>query len=132
MGKLQGSKRGETVSLPYKYHLIQTARNLRKNATEMENKLWYDFLRTYPVRFQRQKVIDGYIADFYCFKARLVIELDGEQHYTAAGMEYDEIRTDILNAYSLEVIRFSNREVKQQFVSVCQAIDRKVKERLCG
>lgn len=98
----------------------------------MENKLWYDFLRTYPVRFQRQKVIDGYIADFYCFKARLVIELDGEQHYTVAGMEYDEIRTDILNAYSLEVIRFSNREVKQQFVSVCQAIDRKVKERLCG
>ena len=118
------------MSLPYKHHLIQAARDLRKNATETENRLWYDYLRMYPVRFQRQKVIDGYIADFYCHKAGLVIELDGGQHYTAVGMEYDEVRTNVLNAYSLEVLRFSNREVQKQFEGVCQAIDRKVKERL--
>lgn len=118
------------MSLPYKHHLIHAAKELRTNATETEDRLWYDFLRIYPVRFQRQKVIDGYIADFYCHRAKLVIELDGGQHYSEIGMEYDALRTRILNAYSLEVIRFSNSEVKQNFDGVCNFIDRKVQGKL--
>ncbi len=74
------------MSLKYNGKLIPRAKDLRKNATRQENHLWYDFLRTFPVRFQRQKAIDGFIADFYCHKARLIIELDGSQHYTDDGL----------------------------------------------
>jgi len=109
---------------------VKRAKELRIAATDSENRLWYDFLRTYPVRFQRQKVIDRYIADFYCYKAKLIIELDGSQHYTEDGMEYDALRTKELNAYSLEVLRFSNIEVMHNFNDVCQLIDIKVKEKL--
>ncbi len=70
------------MSLEYNKKLIPRAKELRKNMTKQENHLWYDFLRIYPVRFQRQKTIDNYIADFYCHKAKLIIELDGSQHFT--------------------------------------------------
>ena len=73
--------------------LTENAKELRRNMTKEEKHLWYDFLKTYPVRFLRQKVIDDYIADFYCHKARLIIELDGSQHYTAYGLLKDRIRT---------------------------------------
>ena len=68
---------------------IPLAKTLRKNMTPWERKLWYEFLRSYPVRFQRQKAIGNYIVDFYCAKAGLVIELDGGGHYTAEQMEKD-------------------------------------------
>ncbi|MDO4549972.1 MAG: endonuclease domain-containing protein [Planctomycetia bacterium] len=118
------------MSLPYNKSKIPFAKELRKNATRHENHLWYDFLRKYEVRFQRQKTIGGYIADFYCHRAHLVIELDGSQHYTDEGMEYDTIRTEVLNQYGLDVIRFSNLEIDRNFSGVCQAIDSKVKENL--
>ena len=70
------------MSLSYKCDNIPLAKTLRKNATPQEKHLWYDFLSTYPVRFQRQKAIDNFIADFYCHEAKLVIEIDGSQHYT--------------------------------------------------
>ena len=76
------------MSLPYKNKLIPRAKELRKNATRQENHLWYDFLRSYPVRFQRQKTIGSFIVDFYCHAAKLVIELDGSQHYTDQGVAY--------------------------------------------
>ncbi len=100
--------------------------------TRQERHLWYSFLKTYPVKFYRQRVIDHYIADFYCSKAKLIIELDGSQHYTEEGEEYDQIRTDILERYGLEVIRFSNADVDKNFVGVCEAIDEKVKQRKIG
>ena len=62
--------------------LTRNAQTLRKNMTKEERHLWYDYLRSYPIRFQRQKVLGKYIADFYCAEAKLVIELDGSQHYT--------------------------------------------------
>ena len=74
--------------------LIANARLLRRNMTKEERHLWYDFLRSYPVRFLRQKVIDNYIADFYCHEARLIIELDGSQHYEDKGLLKDKIRTE--------------------------------------
>ena len=106
------------------------AQTLRKNATKEENKLWYQFLRTYPVQWNRQKVIGGYIVDFYCKKANLVIELDGSQHFQSDSMQYDQARTEYLGGAGIQVIRFTNTDVNQQFASVCKAIELAVKERL--
>ena len=118
------------MSLEYNKNLIPFAKSLRKNATPQENHLWYDFLRNYQPRFQRQKAIDGYIADFYCHEARLVIELDGSQHFTPEGMTYDEARTRVLNAYGLTVLRFTNHQIDSEFRAVCTKIDAAVAARL--
>ena len=88
------------MSLDYNEKNITLARNLRKNATPQENHLWYDFLSKYEIRFQRQKAIDNFIADFYCHKAKLIIEIDGSQHYTEEGRQKDEFRTEILEGKS--------------------------------
>ena len=98
--------------------------------TREEKHLWYDFLRLYPVRFLRQKVIGNYIADFYCSQAKLVIELDGSQHYTEENVEKDAVRTSFLEEYGLKVIRILNRDVNRNFEGVCAYIDLMVKERL--
>lgn len=92
------------MSLPYRHNLIPRAKELRKGATRQENHLWYDFLRTYPVRFQRQKTIQNFIVDFYCHRARLVIELDGSQHYTEQGQACDRERDAILSGLGLKVL----------------------------
>ena len=113
----------------YNSKMKETASSLRKNMTRQEKHLWYDFLRDYPVKWYRQRSVDRFIVDFFCFKARLVIELDGSQHYTEDGMEYDSIRTDILEKYNLEVLRFTNLEVDENFRGVCETIHGKVRER---
>ncbi len=91
--------------------------------------MWYDFLRYRQENWKRQRAIDGYIVDFFCYSARLVIELDGSQHYTEEGEEYDSIRTEVLERYQLEVMRFLNSEVDRNFDYVCLAIEEKVRER---
>ena len=106
------------------------AQSLRTNATKEENKLWYQYLRKYPIQWNRQKQIGGYIADFYCFKAKLVIELDGSQHYEKNAIEYDTARTDILEGLGLKVLRFTNKEVNENFRGVCETIDAEVLLRL--
>ena len=111
------------MSLDYNENNIALARNLRQNATPQENHLWYDFLSKYKIRFQRQKTIDNFIADFYCHKAKLVIEIDGSQHYDTAGKQKDEFRTEILEGYDLKVIRFTNVQVNTNFRGVCEYID---------
>lgn len=108
--------------------LTQNAKMLRKNMTPEERHLWYEFLNTYPVRFLRQKVIDNYIVDFYCHKARLIIELDGSQHYTDEGIKNDEERTECFEKRGLNVIRIPNNEIKNNFDGVCEYIDKAVKE----
>ncbi len=115
------------MSLPYNKNNIKTARGLRKNATPEENHLWYDFLRKYRPKFQRQKSIDHYIVDFYCHKAKLVIELDGSQHFTEDGKDNDKSRTQALEAYGLKVIRFTNWSITSNFIEVCNFIDTTVK-----
>ena len=92
--------------------LTHTAKMLRKNMTPEERHLWYDFLNKYPVRFLRQKVIDNYIVDFYCHQARLIIELDGSQHYTDDGKKNDEERTKCFEQRGLNVLRIPNNEIK--------------------
>ena len=116
--------------IEYNKNNIKSAKELRKNMTPWERKLWYEFLRNYPIRFQRQKAIDEYIADFYCARARLIIELDGGGHYTEEQMEYDRERTAKLKSHMLSVLRFSNYEVDKNFYGVCEAIDREVRKSL--
>ncbi len=103
--------------------LTENAKKLRKNMTKVERHLWYDYLRYYPVRFLRQKVIDQYIADFYCHAAKLVIELDGSQHYEPEEQLKDAVRTRKIEERNLTVIRIPNNAVNQNFRGVCEYID---------
>ena len=107
--------------------LTQYARELRKNMTREEKRLWYQFLRTHPQRFLRQKVIDNYIADFYCHEARLAIELDGSQHYEKEGLLRDQIRTGRMEQRGLTVLRIPNNAIWDHFEGVCAYIDEFVK-----
>ena len=109
--------------------LTKNAKALRKNMTKEERHLWYDYLRDYPLRFLRQKVIDDYIADFYCHQARLVIELDGSQHFEPKNQLKDAIRTDRIEARGLLVLRIPNNAVNQNYRGVCEYIDAVVRER---
>ena len=111
----------------YNKENIPLAKTLRKNMTPWERKLWYEFLRDYPVRFQRQKAIGNFIADFYCARARLVIELDGGGHYTAEQSEKDEMRTKDLESMNLTVVRICNLHIDCNFSGVCEYIDLTVK-----
>ena len=110
--------------------LLNVARILRRNMTRQEKHLWYDFLRYYPVKIYKQRIIDNFIADFYCHNARLVIELDGSQHYTNQGKMHDEARTEILERYGIYVLRFPNKDVDDNFEGVCKMIDRVINERI--
>ena len=112
------------------FDLTRRAQDLRRNATRQENELWYKFLRRYPVRFYRQKVIDGYIVDFYCSAAKLVIELDGNHHSELAQADYDLERTKHLNARGLHVLRFRNDEINNHMAHVCNVIQETVKKRI--
>ena len=111
--------------------LTGLAQKLRKNQTKEEAKLWYQFLRRYPVRVHRQYVIGKYIVDFYCHKARLVIELDGSQHFERAGQEKDTQRDAYLREQGNRVLRIPNNEVNRNFAGVCEYIDEQVKKVLC-
>ena len=106
------------------------AKQLRQSQTPWERKLWYLFLNKYPVRFQRQKCIDNYIVDFYCFKAKLVIELDGGGHYDSESEKRDAYRTKVLEGYGLKVLRFCNIDIDKNFYGVCTVIDEEVKKRI--
>ncbi len=110
--------------------LVPLAKQLRKEMTKEERHLWYDFLRMYPVRFSRQKVLGKYIADFYSAEAKLVIELDGSQHYEDNNIAKDTERTAFLESYGLTVIRIPNNEVNRNFRGVCEYIDTAVKQSL--
>ena len=110
--------------------LVPLAKQLRKEMTKEERHLWYDFLRDYPIRFSRQKVLGKYIVDFYSAEARLVIELDGSQHYEAGNIIKDEERTAFLEAYGLKVIRIPNNEISMNFYGVCEHIDAAVRQSL--
>ena len=113
----------------YNRNNIPLAKELRKNMTPWERKLWYEYLRYYPVRFQRQKAIGNYIADFYCAKARLVLELDGGGHYLPEQGQADAERTAALEAMNLNVIRICNTDVDRNFSGVCEFIDLEVQKR---
>ena len=103
--------------------LSWNAKQLRKNMTPEEKTLWYQYLRNYPVKFYRQRVVGHFIADFYCAKAKLIIELDGSQHYEEAGLRYDKMRTEFLEGLGLTVLRVPNNEIRRNLRGVCDYID---------
>ena len=117
------------MNIPKDNTKLEAARNLRREMTPHERKLWYLFLQKYPVKIYKQRIIGKFIVDFYCASAKLIIEIDGSQHYEEQGRAYDEERTAILESYGLKVIRFSNREIDREFSAVCQQIDEIIKER---
>ncbi len=108
---------------------LNKARQLRKEMTPQERHLWYDFLRYYPIKIYKQRIVGSYIVDFYCAKAQLVIEIDGSQHYEQKGQAYDAERTNYLESVGLTVVRYSNADINVRFQSVCEDIDRLIKER---
>ncbi|MEG3435834.1 endonuclease domain-containing protein [Pannus brasiliensis CCIBt3594] len=112
--------------LPYNPALIPRAKELRKNATPAEKKLWERYLKTFPYRVLRQRPIDNFIVDFYCFPLKLVIEIDGDSHFTDRGLAYDRERTAILESYGLRVIRFTNAQIFQEFEGVCDRLNREI------
>jgi very-short-patch-repair endonuclease len=115
-------------SIPYRKDLKLRARILRRELTPAERRLWFEFLSGLPQKFTRQKPIGHYVADFYCWKHRLVIELDGDSHFTARGENYDLLRTAELESLGLSVLRFTNIEVMQNFEAVCEAVLRALGE----
>ena len=117
----------EKIERKHNSKIVSYAKELRKNMTDEEKHLWYDFLRSYPVRFSRQKILGKYIADFYCAKVNLVIELDGSEHYTEDGIEYDKERTEYLGQFGITVMRITNLELNQNFPGICAYIDNYVK-----
>ena len=105
------------------------AANLRKNMTKEERHLWYDYLSKHNLHFYRQRRIGNYIVDFYCPQAKVVIELDGSQHFDSAGIEADTLRTDYLESLGLLVARIPNNEVFKNFTGVCDYIDHILEQR---
>ena len=114
----------------HNHHIVPFAKELRKSLTKEERHLWYDFLRNYPVRFLRQKVLGKYIVDFYCARANIAIELDGSQHYEDNGLSIDKLRTEYLKDYGIRIIRISNPDVMKNFEGVCAYIDNAVQQSL--
>ncbi len=108
--------------IPYNPKLNKRARELRKNMTAAEKKLWSEFLQHLDCTVLRQKPLDNYIVDFYCPRHKLVIEVDGNVHESGESMEYDEYRTRILEGYGLQVIRFRNHDVLNDFNRVREEI----------
>ena len=116
--------------LPKSEGLLPLARNMRKNMTPQERKLWYLFLQRYPVKIYKQKIIDRFIVDFYCDAAKLVIEIDGSQHYEEKKQDADHIRSRQLEKHGLHVIRYSNTDINRHFREVCEDIHRIITERM--
>ena len=110
--------------------LVESAKFLRKNMTKEERHLWYDFLQKSPFRFSRQKILGKYIADFYCAKAKLVIELDGSQHFEKEVREYDNKRTAFLEEYGLKIVRIPNSEINNNFEGICRYLNEQIEQSL--
>ena len=119
----------KTTTVIKNHKMLPVARELRRKMTPQEKKLWYDFLRKYPVKFYKQRIIESFIVDFYCADARLVIELDGSQHYEDKGIKYDAERTKFLEQNGLTVVRIPNNEINRNFDSVCEYLDSVLKSR---
>ena len=128
VARVSGSE-GVVMDNKRNYKLVDNARSLRKEMTKEERHLWYDYLRGHPAKFRRQAVMGKYIVDFYCAKAKLVIELDGSQHYEPQNQYSDQLRTEYLASFGVTVLRVANNEIMQNFRGVCEYIDQLVQER---
>lgn len=112
----------------YDKKLKSRADELRKNMTQQEWNLWYFYLRSHRLKWYRQRIIDRFIVDFYCHAAKLVIEIDGKQHYTEQGIVYDTERTQVLQGYGLKVLRYTNQQLECNFQEVCWDIEKNLQQ----
>ena len=117
------------MQIPKDNAKLEAAKELRRKMTPHERKLWYLFLRNYPIKIYKQRIIGSFIVDFYCHRAKLVIEIDGSQHYEENGIAYDEERSAYLQSLGLKVVRYSNREITWNFKKVCEQIDGLIREK---
>lgn len=118
--------------IPYKTNLKELARKNRKNPTQAEKKMWNEVLKNQTfkeLKFHRQKPLDRYIADFYCSKLMLVIEIDGDFHLEEGAEEYDEQRTMDLECFGIKVIRFTNNDVMNNIKKVCKNLSKEIEIR---
>ena len=115
---------------PLNRTLKDRASAMRKDMTQEERKLWYQYLRSYPVKFRRQRIQAPFILDFSCREAALAIEIDGSQHYTDYGRSYDKWRTNHIEREGISVLRFSNGDIRDRFDGVCIMIDLTVQKRM--
>ncbi len=118
--------------LRYNQNLKGKSRQLRRNQTDGERALWSRLRgkQILGVQFYRQKPISGYIVDFYAAKAKLVIEIDGSQHFSVDHLESDRQRDQCLAGLGLKVLRFNSREVLTNTDEVIEVIQRAVKASL--
>ncbi len=121
--------RGKDQLRSYVESTKRHAKALRKNQTPEECHLWYDFLASFHIRFRRQYIVGNYIIDFYCPSLHLAVDLDGSQHYEPEGISHDFQRTCYLKKRGIDVIRFTNADVKGNFVGVCEMIEKEVLRR---
>jgi very-short-patch-repair endonuclease len=108
--------------LPYNPKLVERAKQMRRNPTPAEKKLWEEYFKHFPYRVLRQRPIDHFIVDFYCAALHLVIEVDGDVHFSEASQSLDTERSTELEKYGLQIIRFTNSEVMHNFEHVCQQL----------
>ena len=112
----------ENMNSTYNKKLAENAKTLRRNMTKEERHLWYDFLRKLPIMVHRQKTIGNYIVDFFVAEAKMVIELDGSQHFEPKGMQEDLVRDTYLKSLGLSILRYSNADINLRLGSVCEDI----------
>ena len=111
-------------------HLKENRRTLRNNGTAAEAILWRGLKnkQIHGLRFRRQFSIDNYILNFYCISKKVAIELDGNQHFTAYGVQSDEVRDNYLKSLGIRVIRFHNQDIYQNEAAVLEIIKEKLAE----
>ena len=118
------------MNIPKDNQQLGIARRLRREMTSYERKLWYLFLRKYPAKIYKQRIIGQFIVDFYCASAKLVIELEDSPYHESQGTAYDAERSEFLTSLGLKVLRFSNADVDGNFYGICETIDRIIRERM--
>ena len=110
--------------------LTSFSQKLRKEMTREESHIWYDFLKKLPFTVNRQKVIGNYIADFYIAECKIVIEIDGSQHYDGEKREYDSARDAYFASKGILVLRYKNRDINERFSAVCSDIKKNIEKLL--
>ena len=107
---------------PHNSRLTPNAQSLRKRMTKEEKHLWYDFLKRLPVTVKRQYNIENYIVDFFIPSAKIVIELDGSQHFECDAKQLDSLRDMELSTYGIKVLRYTNLDIRKRFEGVASDI----------
>ena len=122
----------KNIKIPVNAKLDKYAKEMRKNMTDEEKTVWYQILKGRVPKFHRQKIIGNYIVDFYCPELKLIIEIDGAQHYLEENLKYDAKRTEYFECLGFYVLRFDNSDIKKDIEEVNLIINNVCKARKNG